>query len=158
MRNSDIRIMPFVGTLIAAMIISLIATKGVEDLSNFTSFSDFKWGVLGRYIAILAAALFFTHWVAAMLFAKYSFHCPLCTKIIYTQGDWFCPYCDKRNRQYTFLYKCQRCKTSSPAHRCPHCKGIIQLNFKAGTRVFSRFTNDDDEPLIPRDEEKRTDH
>jgi uncharacterized membrane protein len=96
------------GTLIAAMIISLIATKGVEDLSNFTSFSDFKWGFLGRYIAILLAALFFTHWVAAMLFAKYSFHCPLCTKIIYTQGDWSCPYCDKRNQLYTFLFKCGR--------------------------------------------------
>lgn len=76
---------------------------------------------------------------------KFFFHCPFCAKLIYPNEQWICPYCDEQNTRMninTFLSKCEKCKNTSPAHRCPHCKQVIPLEFKAGINLFSRFWHD----------------
>ena len=60
--------------------------------------------------------------------------CIHCGKIILSDMEWVCGYCDAENtstKMYSFLNKCNVCKQPPKSIECPHCN---KLNFLINSR------------------------
>jgi hypothetical protein len=60
--------------------------------------------------------------------------CNHCGKIILSDMEWVCGYCDAENAStnlYSFLNKCEVCKQPPKCVECPHCN---KLNFLINSR------------------------
>ena len=56
--------------------------------------------------------------------------CNHCGKIILSNMEWVCGFCDAENistKMYSFLNKCEACKQPPKCLACPHCDEIIFL-------------------------------